>query len=119
MSVEQAQVLDYIGLDKVTGDIVLTISDHLEWDERSEENHLRLLQEKINAYIGYIESGRAVERYPDAGKRNYVISVVGKSEPSTRGFEFLMWLNLNSAKLVAGSVLKFLIRVKQTGSEPR
>jgi hypothetical protein len=89
MSVEQAKVLDYIGLDKATGDIVLTISDHLSWDALGQERHLGLLQDKINAYIGYIESGRAIERYPDANKRNYVISIVGKYEPSALGFKFL------------------------------
>lgn len=110
MSVEQAQVLDYIGLDKVTGDIVLTISDHLEWDERSEENHLRLLQDKINAYIGYIDSGRAIERYPDANKRNYIISVVGRVQPSAMGLKFFDAVRLKLDEI--GCKLRFEMLVQ-------
>lgn len=42
MSIEQADVIDAIVVDKETGQVVLTISDHLEWGD----DHLLLLQEK-------------------------------------------------------------------------
>ena len=35
--------------------VVLTITDHLEWDIENE--HLLILQDKINAYLGAIEDG--------------------------------------------------------------
>ena len=44
MSVEILNVIDFVSSDK-NGNVVLTISDHLEWDE--ENNHLLLLQDKI------------------------------------------------------------------------
>lgn len=52
MSVENSKVIDFIS-DK-EDKIVLTISDHLEWDNDNE--HIYLLQEKINAYLMAIES---------------------------------------------------------------
>jgi len=41
MSVEQTEVVDAIGVEKATGDLILTISDHVEWDPGKE--HLLIL----------------------------------------------------------------------------
>lgn len=54
MSVDNYQVIDFIS--EKDGRIVLTISDHLEWDDKHE--HIYLLQEKINAYLTAIETGQ-------------------------------------------------------------
>ena len=59
MSVENSQVIDAISINPQDV-VVLTISDHLEWDEENE--HLLLLQNKINAYLGVIESGEKIGR---------------------------------------------------------
>lgn len=77
MSIEQTNVVDAIGVDNLSGEVILTISDHLEWVADSKE-HLLLLQEKINTYLSFIESGELLESYPDANGRNVVINVVGK-----------------------------------------
>lgn len=53
MSIEETEVIDFIGIDKEQGEVSLTISDHLEWDD----NHLFILQKKLNSYISFIESG--------------------------------------------------------------
>ena len=44
MSVDNYQVIDFIS--EKDGRIVLTISDHLEWDDKYE--HIYLLQENIS-----------------------------------------------------------------------
>ena len=67
MAVDNPNVIDAIGTDQTTGEVVLTISDHLEWDDRNE--HLLILQEKINRYIGFIETGELREKYPGAEAR--------------------------------------------------
>lgn len=77
MSVDQAHVVDAIGVDKVTGDLVLTISDHLEWTGNDNE-HLLLLQEKLNTYLGFVEGGEIFKTYPDAKGRVVLIDVVCK-----------------------------------------
>ena len=45
MTIQETAQIDFIGLNDSTGEVVLTISDHLEWNN----NHLVLLQEKLNA----------------------------------------------------------------------
>ena len=52
MSIEQSDVIDFVSIDQ-NDNLVLTISDHLARDE--ELRHLFLLQEKINAYLRFLE----------------------------------------------------------------
>lgn len=85
MSVEQADAVDLIGVDRGTGDVVLTISDHLPWDY---DEHLLILQKKLNTYLAFIESGELVAEYPDAHGRKSRISVTCKYPPDDRGLEF-------------------------------
>lgn len=77
MSVDQTNVIDAIGIDNVTGDLVLTIADHREWKECSNE-HLLLLQEKLNTYLRFVESGEISQTYMDAKDRSVLIDVVCK-----------------------------------------
>ena len=46
MSLEQANIIDAIGVDNITGYVVLTISGSFKWTYLSD--HLLMLQEKIN-----------------------------------------------------------------------
>ena len=39
MSIEQTDVVDFIGTDKATGLVILTISDHLDWSDEHEHWH--------------------------------------------------------------------------------
>jgi len=76
MTVEQIQVVDFIGID-ANGRAVLTISDHLLWDDI--KSHIFTLQEKLNAYLRFIESGEMIEKRPELAGRTILISVVLKS----------------------------------------
>jgi hypothetical protein len=80
MSIDNIKVVDFTGVDKESGDVILTISDHLPWTDSISENrnHLNLLEGKINTYLQFIESGQLVEDYPDAKGKKVVINVVGK-----------------------------------------
>ena len=86
MSVEDAKVVDAIGVERESGDVVLTITDHLDWSD--EQAHLLVLQEKLNTYIRFIESGEIDESYPDAVGRPRVIDVVTQHKPSAGAREF-------------------------------
>ena len=77
MSVDQTNVVDAIGLDNQSGELVLTISDHLVWGDAKSE-HFFLLQEKLNKYLSFVEGGEILEAYPDAAGRKVVIDVVCK-----------------------------------------
>ncbi|MBY3176694.1 hypothetical protein HFO42_04580 [Rhizobium leguminosarum] len=77
MSVSQTDIIDFAGIDEATGDLRLTISDHLPWDQ-DEGDHLLILQDKLNAYLRFIESGEVFQKVPDSEGRSIVIDLVGK-----------------------------------------
>ena len=77
MSVDQTNVVDAIGVDNTTGEVVLTITDHLNWSGNDNE-HFLLLQEKLNTYLSFVESGEILETYPDAKDRIVLIDIVCK-----------------------------------------
>lgn len=88
MSVDQTNVIDAIGVDIQTGAVFLTISDQIEWTGNDNE-HLMQLQDKLNTYLRFVESGEILQVYPDAKGRAVVIDVVCKyllSEPALNFF---------------------------------
>ena len=88
MTVEQANVIDFASIDRASDDLWLTISDHLPWEEMEGE-HLVLLQNKLNAYLGAIESGEIFSKVPAARGRNIVIDIFAKFPPSPTANLFL------------------------------
>jgi hypothetical protein len=87
MSVEETNVIDIIGIDQQTGEVVLTISDHLDWADSIA--HQKILQEKLNRYLAFVESGEISESYPDAKDRTVAIHVVFQFPPDAAGCSFL------------------------------
>lgn len=86
MSLTNLTVVDFISIDSV-GNVVLTVADDLVWDQDNE--HLLVLQNKLNVYLEFIESGNLYQQYPDAKNRNIVINIVSKYEPNDDGNRFL------------------------------
>ncbi len=78
MTVSETRVVDAIGVENDSGRVVLTVTDHLEWDD----HHLAVLQDKLNTYISFIESGELLSAYPDAHERQPLIDVVCKHPPT-------------------------------------
>jgi hypothetical protein len=87
MSMEQTKTVDAIGLDNATNSVILSISDHLDWLGQA-DNHLFLLQEKLNSYLSFIESKEMIEVYPDAKDRKIAIDIVYKYPLSEQAQEF-------------------------------
>ena len=87
MSIEQTNVVDFIGTDRWTGDVVLTISDHLDWSDTTA--HQLLLQAKLNCYLAFVESGEMIQSYPGAKGKLVVFKVLFKFAPDDGGKEFL------------------------------
>ncbi|WP_259666247.1 DUF6572 domain-containing protein [Rhizobium lentis] len=106
MSLDQTNVVDAIGVDDATGELVLTITDHLEWTVRVDE-HLLLLQEKLKSYLRFVESGEMLEVYPDAKGRAVLIDVVCKYPPSQLALGFYNQV----AKIVDGAGIKLQHRL--------
>ena len=87
MAVTDSNKIDFIGLDKESGKVILTISDHLNWED--EENHLVILQEKLNTYISFIESEEVHIEYPESIRRQLQIDIKFKFKPTTNANDFM------------------------------
>jgi hypothetical protein len=87
MSIENVDEVDVVSVDKKSGHVVLTISDHLDWSDTIK--HQTLLQKKFNSYLAFVESGEILERYPDAKGRPIKLKVIFKVRPDTEGLRFL------------------------------
>ena len=86
MSVLDKDQFDLVSIHQ-DGYVVLTISDHLEWDD--DEEHILALVSKINNYLDGIESGQFVAQYPGAEGKEIVIQIIAQFQPNNKGYEFL------------------------------
>ena len=76
MTIEDKGAIDFLGLS-TTGAVVLTISNHLEW----EKGTLLKLQKKISVYLSFIESGEIYKSYPEAERKTIRIHLVSNHQP--------------------------------------
>lgn len=86
MSVLEKDKVDGIALKNNTT-IVLMISDHLDWSD--EYSHLLILQEKINAYIGFCENKQYSQIYKDIKIEKFVFEIHFLYEITDKAREFL------------------------------
>src|ERR1700675_379268 len=77
MTVEELDKIDRLAFNRQNGDVLLIISDHLDWDE-SEGEHLLALQGKLNTYLEFVESGQLYAKHPRAIGQRIIFYVVGK-----------------------------------------
>ena len=82
MAVDRTDVVDAVGIDRTTDEAVLTIADQLDWSDIP--THRSLLQEKLNRYLGFIESGELLRGFPAAKNREVRIDIVFKDEPPSK-----------------------------------
>ena len=85
MSVTDTSVVDAIGVDNETGQVILTLVDHLSWGDLA---HIEFLRAKLNAYLAFIEGGELLDSYPQSQGRRVAIQVVCKYAPDAVGVEF-------------------------------
>lgn len=88
--------------------VELVITDHLGWEPEQEMEHLLLLQEKINTYIAFFESGEINTAIPEAAGKAPIIRVVGKFALSEQAELFVERVSsvLNEAGIEFEFVLK-------------
>ena len=79
MPLANPSVIDAIGIDTVTGEVVLSLLDEMEWTEL--ELHATLLGEKLNHYLGFIEAGELTQAYPESDGRATRIDVIFRCDP--------------------------------------
>ncbi|PKG37738.1 DUF6572 domain-containing protein [Psychromonas sp. Urea-02u-13] len=86
MSVVDTDSIDAIGLDKEAKRIFLTIIDPLTWDDKNV--HLFTLQEKINTYLHFIDSGELLTAMPESEGCDIAIELILKHMPSDEAIGF-------------------------------
>ena len=83
MSIDQPEIIDLLSTKIKQDCCVVAISDHLEWDNR---DHLIALQNKINNYLAFIESGEIYDARPEAREQAIEISIYCKHTPETEEY---------------------------------
>ncbi len=76
MTLDKTNVVDAVGTDKATDAVILTIIDHWDWND--ERSHLVALQEKLNSYFEFVESGQVYVSYPEGSGKSVCIDVVAR-----------------------------------------
>lgn len=85
MAIEPGELLDMVSFDRASALCQLTIIDHLPWDE----DHLPLLQTKINSCLRYIESGQIHIAYPTAHRCDFALLIQFIYAPTEEARVFL------------------------------
>ena len=67
MRLNDPDTVDYLGLEKETGCVVVTLVDDCGWED--EMQHLGLLQAKVNRYFDFIESGEVYQQLAETTGR--------------------------------------------------
>lgn len=91
MSIIETNKVDAMGISKDGKGLILLLTDHLDWQNEAE--HLMLLQDKINAYLGFIESKQYLNTYPDIAIEYYVIDIRFKYKVTENCLKFLDVIN--------------------------
>lgn len=85
MNIELTNQIDAIGTSVTTGDVILSVIDGAEWGGE----HLLWLQEKLNSYLRFVESGEIYTVYPAAVGKPIAIHLYWRVSPTTEAKAFL------------------------------
>ena len=85
MAISDVEAVDAVGAGGVggigrgAGNAMLVITDGLDWSDPVA--HLNALQQKIAAYLGFIQSGQLEQSVPEAAGRKPKIGVIQQFDP--------------------------------------
>jgi len=74
MSITEANKIDIIATHASSSIVKLVITDHLSWDDF--DSHARMLENKINTYLTFIESGQLTSVQTPRIPRNPELHIV-------------------------------------------
>jgi hypothetical protein len=89
VSIDQPKVVDFCGISQTDGCCVLAISDDREWNSWE---HLLALQEKLNNYLAFIESGEIHTVRPEC--RGRAIEILIRCRFTPEGDDDISFLQL-------------------------
>lgn len=112
MSITEKNKIDIVAARPDSSVVKLVITDHLGWDDF--EAHARLLQDKVNTYLEFVESGQLARmqapKIPDAPDVHIVL--VLHYPPTKEAEEFFVQVR----EFLAGVGMKFDVEVRQSAS---
>ena len=97
MSLDNVETVDAVGTEKGTNTVVLSIMDSWDWEDQ--RRHLAALENKLNAYFGFVESGQIYEAYPEATGKSLRIDIVSRYPMPAAGHGFLAKASNVASKL--------------------
>ena len=109
MSILETNKIDMVATRPDSRVVRLIITDHLDWDDV--ETHSRLLQEKVNAYLDFVETGQVNRlpghRIPSSPEFRIILAV--PQLPSPEAQDFLSQVR----QFLAGISIGFEIEVRR------
>ena len=102
MSVDETDKVDFI-IREADGGVWLVVTDHRSWGDAE---HLWTLQEKLNTYFAFIESGQIRDHVAEGA--DIGIRIVLRHEPDQQAQDFLMHAGEVSGR--AGYPLTYEVR---------
>lgn len=97
MTIDNFKAVDAVGLSPSSDTVLLMLFDGWDWSD--EWMHLVTLQEKINVYFGFVESGQVYEDYPAAISRPSRIDIMAKFPLPEVGHTFLKQASAAASEL--------------------
>jgi hypothetical protein len=104
--ISELNKIDFLTKPHHENRIIMVVTDHLDWTEHEGE-HLLMLQQKLNNYLYYIESGRLAVDYPQYKDMPVSIQVAGKFPLSQEAEKFYSLAKARAAEL--GFSLEFVL----------
>ena len=84
---DRTGVIDVIGQDAKTGEVVLVMNEPNAWDDSDEQ--LLALQERFNAYVSFLLDGEMAEAHPELADKRARIELRCAHMPDARTLELL------------------------------
>jgi hypothetical protein len=85
--IEHAGVIDFLGFDQTSSEVLLTMVESRPWTPDSPQ--LFQLQEKLNAYLSFVLDGEMLEAYPQFAQKPVRLRLECATPPGEAEIAFL------------------------------
>ena len=107
--VENAKVVDLIGVDPASDKVVLTMIERRPWG--ASDQQFQQIEEKINRYMGYVLDGFLADHYPQYEGKDVQLLLECAEEPHGDAVLFVQ----AAARAASDHGLEFVVAVKPPG----
>ncbi|UWP97184.1 hypothetical protein K3X48_15245 (plasmid) [Aliiroseovarius crassostreae] len=110
MTISETDTIDFVQVNASDQRVNLIVADHLPWEGigDADDQHMYLLQEKLNSYLAYVETRQLYSDYPDVVGYDIKLQVYGKFDRSPKGVEF--YARLRGFLEQSGYSIEFILK---------